>query len=73
MTQVCCPSCQLRVSRAAAAYLVVCPECGEPLERDVTAEQILGFRLVAPDVLPEALPTAVAIAMPDSELPASPR
>ena len=33
MTHVCCPSCRLRFSPAAAAYLVSCPECGGYLER----------------------------------------
>jgi hypothetical protein len=63
MTQVCCPSCRLRFTRATAAYLVACPQCGEP-PRPVADERALGFRLLTDDDRSEALPHAVAVAMP---------
>jgi predicted amidophosphoribosyltransferase len=64
MTQVCCPSCRLRLTRAAAAYLVACPSCGEPLQSVPSAEEILGYRLVTDDDRTDALPQAVAVALP---------
>ena len=63
MTQVCCPSCRLRFTRAAAAYLVACPDCGEPPQPVVRAEDILGFRLVSDDDRSDSLPVALAIAL----------
>jgi hypothetical protein len=65
MTQVCCPSCRLRFSRAAAAYLVACPACGEPPQTSLRAEQTIGFRLVPVDDLPDALAVAAAMPLPD--------
>lgn len=64
MTQDCCPSCRLRFTRAAAAHLGACPRCGEPLQSIPSAEGMIGFRLVSPDEFGDALPEAVAIAMP---------
>src|SRR3954471_10472811 len=64
MTQVCCPSCGLRFARAAAAYLVACPSCGEPPQPVPSAEHVLGFRLVSDDDRSDSLPVAVAVALP---------
>jgi hypothetical protein len=64
MTQVCCPSCRLRFTRAATAYLVACPECGSPPQPIASPEQVIGFRLFAHDELPDAFPQAVAVAIP---------
>ena len=64
MTQVCCPSCRLRYARAVGAYIVACPRCGEPLEVNWPAAKTLGFRLAVADDLGEALPEAIAVAMP---------
>jgi hypothetical protein len=67
MTRVCCPSCRLRFNRAAAAYLVTCPQCGSHLDQVSGAQHTLGFRLFEPDELPESLPDAMAIAMQDPD------
>ena len=64
MTPVCCPSCRLRFTPAAAAYLVTCPECGGPPERIVSFEQVLGFRLFGPQDIPHSMPQAVAVSIP---------
>jgi hypothetical protein len=67
MTHLCCPRCRLRFTAAAAAYLVACPECGEPPERIVGLERTFGFRLVGPEDLPHELPLAVAVSIPVPE------
>ncbi|WP_156027700.1 hypothetical protein [Candidatus Solirubrobacter pratensis] len=64
MTHVCCPSCRLRFTRAAAAYLVACPTCGEPPRPVDTADRVLGYRLLSDDDRSDTLPHAVAVAMP---------
>jgi hypothetical protein len=65
MTQVCCPSCRLRFTRATAAHLVACPECGAPPEPVLSAERVIGFRLASGiDELSDTLPIAVAVALP---------
>jgi hypothetical protein len=73
MTQVCCPGCRLRFSGAVAAYLVACPECGEPPEQVTSAARVLGFRLVSDaygkDTLPIALTAALAIPTPSEDSP----
>jgi hypothetical protein len=63
MTHVCCPDCQLRFTPAAAAYLVACPECGEPPKALASLEGVVGFRLFRWDV-PHSLPEAVAVSIP---------
>ena len=63
MTHVCCPSCRLRLTRAAAARLVACPECGGAVE-PLPTPQALGFRLIADDSSDAAMPNAVAVEMP---------
>jgi predicted amidophosphoribosyltransferase len=64
MTQVCCPGCRLRFASAAAAYLVVCPECGQPVESALGAADVIGFRLFTPEDVPHELPEAVAVSIP---------
>jgi hypothetical protein len=64
MTHLCCPSCRLRFARAAAAYLVACPDCGEPPQPVLSAERVLGFRLVSDDARSDSLPVALAVALP---------
>lgn len=44
------------------AYLVVCPECGGPVE-DAEAASILGYRLSSEDGS-DPLPIALAVALP---------
>jgi hypothetical protein len=73
MTHGCCPSCRLRFTLAVAAYLDACPGCGEPPVSIEGAEQLIGFRLVAPDDLLEPAPVAVAVAMPVPGLPGDDR
>jgi hypothetical protein len=64
MTQACCPSCRLRFARAVAAYLVACPDCGEPPQPVPSAENVLGFRLASDDPRSDSLPVALAVALP---------
>jgi hypothetical protein len=67
MTQVCCPSCRLRFTRAAAAHLVACPECGRPLHPVPSAKRVVGFRLASGDYDyddSEVVPVALALALP---------
>jgi hypothetical protein len=63
MTHLCCPRCRLRFTRAAEAYLVVCPECGEPPQPS-SSEGVVGFRIFRLEDVPHSLPEAVAIALP---------
>lgn len=64
MTHVCCPGCRLRFSRASAAYLVACPECGAPPESVPSAECVIGFRRVSDDDRRDEMPMALAVALP---------
>ncbi len=64
MTQACCPSCRLRFAPAVAAYLVACPECGEPPQPIASLERTLGFRLFALEDDLTALPQALAEMLP---------
>ena len=66
VTQLCCPACRLRFTPAAAAYVVACPECGDPPQPIASLERTVGFRLVGPEDLPHDLPyaTAVSITLP---------
>jgi hypothetical protein len=66
MTHICCPPCRLRFTPAAAAYIVACPECGEP-PHEITGQSALGFRLLGPEDLPIDLPQAVAVSIPAPE------
>lgn len=68
MTHVCCPSCRLRFTRAAAAYIVACPECGGPPQPVPSAQRALGFRLFIDHDRLDALPHAIAVAMPIAAL-----
>jgi hypothetical protein len=68
MTYVCCPRCRLRFTAATSAYIVACPECGEPPQQITSLERTLGFRLVDPEELSTGLPQAVAASMPVPEL-----
>ena len=64
MTRVGCPSCRLRFTSAAAAYLVVCPECGRAPQPIAGAEGVVGFRLFVLEDVPCELPEAVAASIP---------
>jgi predicted RNA-binding Zn-ribbon protein involved in translation (DUF1610 family) len=67
MIPLCCPSCRLRFTPAAGAYLAACPECGELPQVVVALERTFGFRLVGPEDLPHELPQAVAASIPVPE------
>ena len=67
MTPVCCPSCRLRFTPAAVAYIPMCPECGGPLERIASLERAVGFRMFGPHDMPHSLPAAVAVSIPAPE------
>lgn len=67
MTHVCCPDCRLRFAPDAAAYLIACPECGEPLQTIAGLEQSVGFRLFTLDDPPQAMPEAIAVSIPDPD------
>jgi hypothetical protein len=64
MTHVCCPDCRLRFTPAAVAYLVACPECGEPPQTLAGLEGMVGFRLFRPHAVPHSLSEAVAVSLP---------
>lgn len=62
MTQVCCPGCGVRFSRATAAHLLSCPQCGQPTQTLPTAEHALGYRLA--DESADDVAMAIAMALP---------
>ena len=64
MTHMCCPSCRLRFTRAAAAYLLACPQCGELVQAVPSALGVLGFRLFADAEIAEVLGPVVSAALP---------
>jgi hypothetical protein len=63
MTHTCCPSCRLRFTPAAAAYLTACPECGNAPQTIAGLERTFGFGLIRLDDLPHELPCAAAAAV----------
>jgi hypothetical protein len=67
MTPVCCLGCRLRFTPAASAYIVACPECGEPPKPITSLESVFGFRLLGPEDLPIDLPIALAVSIPMPE------
>ena len=67
MAPVCCPSCRLRFTPAAMAYIAMCPECGGTLERIASFERAVGFRLFGPQDVPHSPPEAVAVSIPVAE------
>jgi hypothetical protein len=68
-THLCCSHCRLRFTPAAAAYILACPECGDPPQPIDRLELTFGFRLVGPEDLPHELPYAMAhsLALPEPE------
>jgi predicted RNA-binding Zn-ribbon protein involved in translation (DUF1610 family) len=69
MTRMCCPSCRLRFTPAAAASLKTCPTCGEPLREQASAVQGLGYQLHTAKPYGEAFLNAVAVALADPDVP----
>jgi hypothetical protein len=67
MTHLCCPSCRLRFTTAAAAYLSACPVCGQQPRPVANPSQCVGYSLFTPEYLPQDAPeaAAVAIRLPD--------
>jgi hypothetical protein len=65
MNRLCCPSCQLRFARSAAAYLGACPGCGLPPVPVDDPAILVGMRLFKPMDLPHTMPDAVAVALPE--------
>ncbi len=59
-----CPDCRLRFTRATAAYLEACPECGKPPQAMASLASMVGFRLFEPQDLPPSLPEAIASMLP---------
>jgi predicted amidophosphoribosyltransferase len=68
MPQTSCPDCHLRFTASVAAYVTVCPCCGEPLQKR-SAEAALGLQLFRPDGPARSFPEAVAVAMPARPAP----
>lgn len=64
MTRACCRDCRLRFTGDAAAYLVACPECGQPPLIEPGLEDTVGFRLFTLDDAPHPLPEAVPVSLP---------
>jgi hypothetical protein len=69
MTQSCCPSCRLRFSPVVTAYLVACPQCGQPPQPIASPAGVLGFRLFAAEEALPAIPQALAVSLPLPEPP----
>ncbi len=67
MTHVGCPACRLRFSRAVAAYLTACPECGESPQMIVSPDKAIGFRLFSSEQEASTPPTAVAVSLPNPD------
>jgi predicted amidophosphoribosyltransferase len=67
MATASCPSCRLRFSASAAAYLGVCPQCGRPLQSFAGAEAVVGFSLFVLEDVPHELPEAVAVSIPSPD------
>ena len=63
MTHSCCVRCRLRFTPGAAACLIGCPGCGEPLQQS-TLDRTFGFRIFSVDDDPQALPYAVSVSLP---------
>jgi hypothetical protein len=57
MTHVCCPTCRLRFTPAAAAHITACPECGNSPQPIASLERTFGFPLVDPRTTPTSYPT----------------
>jgi len=70
MTRACCPGCRLRFSPAATAHLMICPECGAPLQAGVAASDALGYRLFDLTDSSSELPIAIEVALPVPDLDA---
>jgi hypothetical protein len=66
MTHVCCPSCRLRFTPAAASYVTNCPHCGEAPREIADPGSALGFRLLGPEDLPFELSWARPEAVPSA-------
>jgi hypothetical protein len=66
MTRLCCERCRLRLTRAAGAYLLACPECSEPLQHSIL-EDTVGFRLFTLEDVPHSLPEALVVSLPIPE------
>jgi hypothetical protein len=69
LTNLCCAHCRVRFSPAVAAYILACPECGNPPQPIARLELMFGFRLIGPEDLPHELPYAMArsVALPETE------
>jgi hypothetical protein len=69
LTNLCCAPCRVRFTPAVAAYILACPECGDPPQPIARLELTFGFRLIGPEDLPQALPYAMArsVALPVPE------
>jgi hypothetical protein len=67
-TNLCCTHCRLRFTPAVAAYILACPECGNPPQPIASLELTFGFRLIGPDDLPhEPQAKACSVALPEPE------
>jgi hypothetical protein len=64
MTHACCPSCRIRFTTAASAFLTACPVCGEPPQSLAVLTGAVGYGLFRLEDAPQALPEAVEVSMP---------
>lgn len=68
MTYACCPRCRLRFPAAAAAYLEVCPGCGEPPQHRAALGGAAAYRLFRLEDIRLAAPEAIEISGPMRKL-----
>ena len=63
MSRLCCRPCRVRF--APAVHLTACPQCGAPTEAVDDRESLVGLRLLGPGDLPDMLPEALSVSLPD--------
>jgi hypothetical protein len=63
MSRLCCRECRVRF--APAVHLSTCPECGRPTVAVGDRESLMGLRLFDARDVPDVLPEALSVSLPD--------
>jgi hypothetical protein len=58
------------MSTQQSAHLTICPECGAPLQTNLSASDTIGYRLHDVWDSPSELPLAVSVELPIADPPA---